>query len=84
MDAQAILAQYGLPGLIIAVESGVILVIWKLYQTVLDRLFDLQEARRLEALDREAKLTATMNTFSQSSQLLVDKIVDVQTKGRKR
>lgn len=74
MDFGALLSQYGLPGIIIF-ALGVALIacirhIVKLY----DRLFEIQESRRVEGLQTAKELNITLQTFSESTKMLVEKI----------
>ena len=55
--------------------AGVVIValvrhIVKLY----DRLFEVQEARRLEGNEVAKELNTTLQTFSESTKMLIDKI----------
>lgn len=74
MEIGPILEQYGLAGLIIFVLATVVLVLWKENRILIKQLFDVQEQRRLEALETQKELTQTMHIFSQTSGMLVDKI----------
>lgn len=74
MDFANILAQYGLSGMIIFVLGTVVLVLWRENKALIKQLFDLQEQRRLEGLETAKELNATLQTFSQSTTMLVDKI----------
>ena len=74
MDFASILAQYGLPGMIIFVLGTVVVVLWRENKALIKQLFDLQEQRRLEGLETAKELNATLQTFSQSTTMLVDKI----------
>ncbi len=74
MDFGQLLSAYGLPGIIIfamgVVIVALVLHIVKLY----DRLFEVQEARRLEGNEVAKELNTTLQTFSESTKLLIDKI----------
>ena len=83
MDIGGILSQYGLPGVIIFVLGSVVVYLSKKNDALIAKLFDVQEARRLESLETSRQLTQTMTTFSQSAELLTGKIVDVQQRRRK-
>lgn len=74
MDFGALLSQYGLPGIIIFAMGIVIVYQAKRIDTLVERLFAVQESRRLEGLQTQEKVTSVMQSFSQSTELLVDKI----------
>lgn len=74
MDFGGILSAYGLPGLIIFVLGTVVVYQNKRINDLVDRLFNVQEARRLEGLETQKELNQTLHSFSQSTQQLVDKI----------
>jgi hypothetical protein len=74
MDFGGILAQYGLAGMIIFVLASVVIYQNKRINELVDRLFTVQEARRLEGLETQKELNSTLQSFSQSTQQLVDKI----------
>lgn len=74
MDFGGILAQYGLPGMIIFVLGAVVMYQNKRINELVDRLFSVQEQRRLEGLETQKELNQTLSAFSQSTQQLVDKI----------
>lgn len=74
MDFGALLSAYGLPGIIIFALGAVVLYQNKRIESLVTRLFDVQEQRRLEALETQRELYRTLETFSQSTSQLVDKI----------
>lgn len=74
MDYGAILAQYGLPGMIIFVLASVVVFLYKDNKGLIKQLFDVQEQRRQESLETAKELNGTMQAFSQSTSMLIDKI----------
>ena len=74
MDLTAILREFGLPIFIIFVMAIVIIALVKHIVKLYDRLFDLQEQRRLEGNEVAKELNTTLQTFSESTKLLIDKI----------
>lgn len=78
MDFGALLSAYGLPGIIIFALGAVVVYQQRLIIKLYDRLFDQQEARRQEGLETAKELNTTLQTFSQSTKMLVDKITVVQ------
>lgn len=74
MDFGALLSQYGLPGIIIFALGCVVVVLYKENRGLIKQLFEVQEQRRLEALEVQKELNLTLQTFSQSTKMLVDKI----------
>lgn len=78
MDFGSTLSQYGLPGAIIFAMGLVIKYQAARIDNLTDKLLAQSEDRRTETLERETKVINVMSTFSQSAQMLVDKIVPVQ------
>ena len=74
MDFSSLLSAYGLPGIIIFALGAVVVYQNKRINSLVDRLFAIQEARRLEGLETQKELTQTLSSFSQSTGMLVDKI----------
>lgn len=74
MDFGALLSQYGLPGIIIFALGCVVVILYKENRALIQKLFDVQESRRQEALETQKEITQTMQTFSQASTMLIDKI----------
>lgn len=74
MDFGKLLAEYGLPGIIIFALGCVVVVLYKENRGLIKQLFDVQEKRRQEALEVQKELNQTLQTFSQSTKMLVDKI----------
>lgn len=74
MDFGALLSQYGLPGIIIFALGCVVVILYKENKALIQKLFDVQEQRRLESLETSKELNQTMQTFSQASTMLIDKI----------
>jgi len=74
MDFGALLSQYGLPGIIIFALGCVVVYQQRLIVKLYDRLFEFQESRRQESLETAKELNTTLQTFSQSTTMLVDKI----------
>jgi hypothetical protein len=74
MDFGALLSAYGLPGIIIFALGIVVVYQNKRIDQLLDRLFAVQETRRLESLEVQKELRDTLSSFSQSTTQLVDKI----------
>ena len=74
MDFGQLLSAYGLPGIIIFALGCVVLYQQKRIDSLTDRLFNVQEQRRLEGLETQKELTQTMSSFSQAANMLVDKI----------
>lgn len=83
MDVNAILSPYGLAGLIIFVESGVILWYHKDRIDWINRYIQLQEARRLDNVETAKALSETMNSFTQAVEMLNEKVQTVQQRRRK-
>lgn len=74
MDFGALLSAYGLPGIIIFALGVVVVTLYRENKALTDRLLNQSESRRLEGLEREKAIAATMNSFSQSTDQLIDKI----------
>lgn len=74
MDFGRLLSSYGLPGIIIFAMGCVIVYQSKRIDSLVERLFAAQEARRLESLETQKELTMTLQSFSQSTAQLIDKI----------
>lgn len=74
MDFGKLLSDYGLPGIIIFALGIVVIYQNKRINDLVERLFTVQEARRLEGLETAKELNGTLSAFSQSTQQLVDKI----------
>lgn len=74
MDFGALLSAYGLPGIIIFALGMVVVYQNKRINELVDRLFSVQEQRRIEGLETQKELNQTLSSFSQSTQQLVDKI----------
>lgn len=81
MDFGQLLSAYGLPGIIIFAMGCVIVYQQKKIDTITDKRFAEQDARRIESLETAQELTKTIQTFSQATGMLIDK-VNVAT-GRK-
>lgn len=60
--------------MIIFAEAMVIIYQNKRIDSLIERLFNVQESRRLEGLETQRQLSQTLQSFSQSTQQLVDKI----------
>lgn len=82
MEVSDLLQQYGLAGLVITSLATVCIVLYKKVDQLSQKLLDVQEARRVETLETQKQLMQTLSSFSQSTQLLVDKIVEVQRRGK--
>lgn len=78
MDFSTILSKYGLAGAVIGALATVVIVLFKENRALIKQLFEVQEQRRQEGLAVSKELTTTLQGFSQSTQLLVDKIQIVQ------
>jgi hypothetical protein len=74
MDFGQLLSAYGLPGIIIFAMGVVIIALVRHIVKLYDRLFDVQEARRLEGNEVAKELNTTLQTFSESTKMLIDKI----------
>lgn len=74
MDFGALLSNYGLPGIIIFAMGIVIVYQNKRIDTLIEKLFAAQEARRLEGLETQKELTQTLSSFSSAAKLLIDKV----------
>jgi hypothetical protein len=74
LDFGQLLSNYGLPGIIIMALGMVVLYQNKRIDALIERLFNVQEQRRLEALETSKELSQTLASFSQSTEQLVDKI----------
>ena len=81
MDFGQLLSAYGLPGIIIFAMGCVIVYQQKKIDNITDKRFAEQDARRIESLETAQELTKTIQTFSQATGMLIDK-VNVAT-GRK-
>lgn len=74
MDFGQLLSQYGLPGIIIFAMGMVIIALVRHIVKLYDRLFEIQEQRRLEGNETAKELNTTLQTFSESTKMLIDKI----------
>lgn len=74
MDFGQLLSNYGLPGIIIFAMGITIIALVRHIVKLYDRLFDVQEQRRLEGNEVAKELNTTLQTFSESTKLLIDKI----------
>jgi len=74
MDIVAILREFGLPIFIIFVMGIVIVALVRHIVKLYDKLFEIQEARRLEGNEVAKELNTTLQTFSESTRMLIDKI----------
>lgn len=74
MDFGQLLSAYGLPGIIIFAMGAVIIALVRHIVKLYDRLFEVQEARRLEGNEVAKELSTTLQTFSESTKMLIDKI----------
>jgi hypothetical protein len=74
MDFGQLLSQYGLPGIIIFAMGVVIVALVRHIVKLYDKLFELQEQRRLEGNEVAKELNTTLQTFSESTKMLIDKI----------
>lgn len=74
MDFGQLLSAYGLPGIIIFAMGAVIVALVRHIVKLYDRLFEVQEARRLEGNEVAKELNTTLQTFSESTKMLIDKI----------
>lgn len=74
MDFGQLLSAYGLPGIIIFALGITVIALVRHIVKLYDRLFAVQEARRLEGLETAKELNTTLQTFSESTKLLVEKI----------
>jgi uncharacterized membrane protein (Fun14 family) len=74
MDFGALLSQYGLPGIIIFALGWALREKDKNEKLLYTKLFEVQEQRRLEGLETAKELNATLQSFSQSTTMLIDKI----------
>jgi hypothetical protein len=74
MDFGQLLSAYGLPGIIIFAMGVVIIALVRHIVKLYDRLFEVQEARRLEGNEVAKELNTTLQTFSESTKMLIDKI----------
>lgn len=74
MDFGKLLSDYGLPGIIIFAQALVIVYLSKRIDVLVERLFTVQEQRRLEALETQKELSGTLQSFSQSADQLISKI----------
>lgn len=74
MDFTVILREFGLPITIIFVMAVVIVALVRHIVKLYDRLFEIQEQRRLEGNQVAKELNTTLQTFSESTKMLIDKI----------
>jgi hypothetical protein len=74
MDFGQLLSAYGLPGIIIFAMGVVIVALVRHIVKLYDKLFEIQEARRLEGNEVAKELNSTLQTFSESTKMLIDKI----------
>lgn len=74
MDLVLILREFGLPIAIIFALCIVIIALVRHIVKLYDRLFEIQEARRLEGNEVAKELNTTLQTFSESTKMLIDKI----------
>lgn len=74
MDFSTLLSAYGLPGIIIFALGSVVVILWRDNKALVKQLFEVQEQRRLEGLETAKELNTTLQSFSQSTNMLIDKI----------
>lgn len=74
MDFGSLLSAYGLPGIIIFALGMVVIYQQRLITSLYNKLFDTQESRRQESLETAKELNTTLQSFSQSTTMLIDKI----------
>ena len=74
MDFGQLLSAYGLPGIIIFAMGAVIIALVRHIVKLYDRLFEVQEARRRDGNEVAKELNTTLQTFSESTKMLIDKI----------
>lgn len=74
MDLVAILREFGLAIFVIFVMGLVIVALVRHIVKLYDRLFEIQEQRRLEGNEVAKELNTTLQTFSESTKMLIDKI----------
>ncbi len=74
MDFGQLLSAYGLSGIIIFAMGVVIVALVRHIVKLYDRLFEVQEQRRLEGNEVAKELNTTLQTFSESTKMLIDKI----------
>jgi hypothetical protein len=74
MDLVAILREFGVYVFIIFVMGIVIVALVRHIVKLYDRLFEIQEQRRLEGNEVAKELNTTLQTFSESTKMLIDKI----------
>lgn len=78
MDFGALLSAYGLPGIIIFALGVVVITLYRENKALVQKLFDVQEQRRLEGLETAKELNTTLQSFSNSTSMLIEKIQVVQ------
>lgn len=92
MDFGAILSQYGLAGAIIFALACVVVYQYKEKRAddkahraetsaLYDRLLTQQELRRTEDVEKSERVTKMMSDFTETTNLLIDKIVVAKRKG---
>lgn len=64
----------GILGIVVLVEGFVILKLYSQIQTLLQRISDLQEARRLDAVETRTDVTSILPGISQALANISDKI----------
>lgn len=74
MDFVSILREFGLDIVVIFAMGIVIVALVRHIIKLYDKLFDIQEARRQEGLETAKELNTTLQTFSESTKMLVEKI----------
>lgn len=78
MDFGSLLSAYGLPGIIIFALGVVVVYQHRLITSLYDKLLFAQEERRKDGLETAKELNTTLQTFSQSTSMLIDKIRTVR------
>jgi len=75
VGADDVLLQYGIAGVAIIGLSVTVITLYRVNQSLYEKINLLQEARRGDAQDTVDKVTAPLNSISQTMNLIYDKLV---------
>lgn len=74
-DATTILLQYGIAGVAILAQAGVILRLYADNKQLQKDKDGLQEARRLDAKETLSKIEGPLNSIAQNTTFIADKLI---------
>ncbi len=78
MEPSTILAQYGLPGLIIFVLAGVIVALYRDNQALQKRLGETQEARVNDQKEYKQDIAVNLEMQGKTMDLMYQKLIDAK------